>query len=64
MPLNEHKTVDVEAAVKRKFSFYAEALRGMIMALSLYSIYWNWRREMAAERVAAAYGDDVPLGIG
>jgi len=51
-------------AVKRKFSFYAEAPRRMIMALSLYSIYWNWRREVAAERVAAAYGDDVPLGIG
>jgi len=36
----------------------------MIMALSLYSIYWNWRREVAAERVAAEYGEDVPLGIG
>lgn len=34
------------------------------MALSLTSIVWNWRREVAAERVAAAYGDDVPLGIG
>jgi hypothetical protein len=36
----------------------------MIMALSLYSISWNWRREEAAERMAAAYGEDVPLGIG
>lgn len=34
------------------------------MAFSLYSIYWNWRREVAAERTAAAYGEDVPLGIG
>ncbi len=34
------------------------------MALSLYSIYCNWRREVAAERTAAAYGEDVPLGIG
>lgn len=34
------------------------------MALSLYSIYWNWRREVAVERIAAAYGKDVPLGIG
>lgn len=34
------------------------------MALSLHSIYWNWRREMAAQRAAAAYGEDVPLGIG
>ena len=34
------------------------------MALSLYNIYWNWRREVAAERMAASYGEDVPLGIG
>ena len=34
------------------------------MALSLYSIYCNWRREAAAERLAAAYGEDVALGIG
>jgi hypothetical protein len=34
------------------------------MALSLTRIYWNWRREAAAERVAAAYGEDVALGIG
>ena len=34
------------------------------MALSLYRIYWSWRREMEAERVAAQYGADVPLGIG
>lgn len=34
------------------------------MALSLYRIYCNWRREQAARRLAAAYGEDVPLGIG
>jgi len=34
------------------------------MALSLYSIYWNWRREVAAEREAAQHETDVPLGIG
>jgi hypothetical protein len=34
------------------------------MALSLYSIYWNWRREVAAERTAAQSEEDVPLGIG
>ncbi len=34
------------------------------MALSLYSIYWNWRREVKARRAAAAAYDGVPLGIG
>lgn len=34
------------------------------MALSWYRIVWNWRREVVAERLAAAYGEDVPLGIG
>jgi hypothetical protein len=34
------------------------------MALSLYRIVWNWRREIAAERIATAYGEDVALGIG
>lgn len=34
------------------------------MALSLYSIYWNWRREVAAERAAAQGEADAPLGIG
>jgi len=63
MPFNEPKTAGVEA-VKRQFNFYAEALRRMIMALSLYSIYWNWRREVAAQRMAEAYGEGVPLGIG
>jgi hypothetical protein len=38
--------------------------RRAIMALSLYSIYWNWRREVAAEREAAQHDTDVPLGIG
>jgi hypothetical protein len=51
-------------AVKLKFSFYVEVLGRMIMALSLYRIVWNWRREVAASRMAAQYGDDVPLGIG
>jgi hypothetical protein len=51
-------------AAKRKFSFYAEALGRKIMALSLYRIVWNWRREVAAERIATAYGEDVALGIG
>ena len=34
------------------------------MALSLYSLYCNWRREVAAVRLAAAYGEDAALGIG
>jgi hypothetical protein len=51
-------------AVKLKFSFYVEVLGRRIMALSLYRIVWNWRREVAASRMAAQYGDDVPLGIG
>ncbi len=34
------------------------------MALSLYSIYWNWRRDVNARRAAAAEDDDAPLGIG
>jgi len=33
------------------------------MALSLYRIVWNWRRAASAERLAAAYGEDVTLGI-
>jgi hypothetical protein len=36
----------------------------MIMALSLYRILWKWRRRVAAKRIAAEYGEDVPLGIG
>lgn len=34
------------------------------MALSLTSIYWNWRRAVAAERAVAQRDEDVPLGIG
>jgi hypothetical protein len=34
------------------------------MALSLYRIYWNWRREAAAERASAQRDEDVPLGTG
>ena len=64
MPLHGRKTVDVEAGSQTEISFYAEALRRMIMALSLYRIVWNWRREAAAARIAAQYGNDVPLGIG
>ncbi len=33
------------------------------MALSLYSLYWNWRREVHVARAAAAE-NDAPLGIG
>jgi len=34
------------------------------MALSLYSIYCNWRREAAVARVVRGYGEDVVLGVG
>lgn len=34
------------------------------MALSLYSIYWNWRRDVGARRAADGAYDGVPLGIG
>lgn len=34
------------------------------MALSLYTIYWNWRREVDAQRAAAEEEDNAPLGIG
>jgi hypothetical protein len=29
-----------------------------------YTIYRNWRRRVAARRIAEEYGEDVPLGIG
>jgi hypothetical protein len=64
MPLNEYKTVDVESGSQTETGFHAEALRRMIMALSLYRILWKWRRRVAAKRIAAEYGEDVPLGIG
>jgi hypothetical protein len=64
MPLNEHKTIDVETGCQTKISFYAEALRGMIMALIWQHIVWAWRRRVAKKRMAAEYGEDVPLGIG
>lgn len=32
------------------------------MALSLYSVYKAWRREVAAERAAAAEDEDAPIG--
>lgn len=32
------------------------------MVLSLYSVVRAWRRDRAAEKLAAAYGD-VPLGV-
>jgi hypothetical protein len=64
VPLNGHKTIDVEAGGQTKISFYAEILRGMIMALSWQRIVWKWRRRVAANRMAAEYGEDVPLGIG
>jgi hypothetical protein len=34
------------------------------MIMSFYSTWVAWRREVAAERLAAAYGEDVALGIG
>lgn len=34
------------------------------MVLSLYRIWWNWRREVEARRAAVAEDDDAPLGIG
>ena len=64
MPLNERKTVDVEAGSQTEISFHAEALRRMIMALSWQRIVWTWRRRLAAKRMAAEYGEDVSLGIG
>jgi hypothetical protein len=64
MPLNEHKTVDVEAGSKTEISFHAEALRRISMALSWQCIVCKWRRRAAAKRMAAEYGEDVPLDIG
>lgn len=32
------------------------------MALSLYSVYKAWKRDVAAERAAAAEAEEVPLG--
>jgi len=32
------------------------------MALSLYSVFRAWRRDVAAERAAAAEDEEVPLG--
>jgi len=64
LPLNEHKTVDVEAGSQTEISFHAEALRRMIMALSWQRIFRKWRRRVAAKRMATEYGEDVPLGIG
>jgi hypothetical protein len=62
--LNEHKTVDVEAGSQTANSFHAEALGRMIMALSWQRIVRKWRRRVAAKRMAAECGEDVPLGIG
>jgi hypothetical protein len=64
MLLNEPKTIDVDAGGQAEISFYAEALGRMIMALSWQRIVWKWRRRVAAKRMAAEYGEDVPLGIG
>ena len=33
------------------------------MKWSPYRIDRNWRRKAAARRIAAEYGEDVPLGI-
>jgi len=64
MPLIKYKTVGVEAGSQTEISFQAEALRRTIMALSWQRIVWKWRRKVAAKRMAAEYGEDVPLGIG
>jgi hypothetical protein len=32
------------------------------MALSLYSVFRAWRRDVAAERAAATEDEEVPLG--
>jgi hypothetical protein len=32
------------------------------MALSMYSVYKAWKRDVEAERAAAAKEEDVPLG--
>ena len=34
------------------------------MALSWQHIVWKWRRKVVAKRMAAEYGEDVPLGVG
>jgi hypothetical protein len=36
----------------------------MSVALSWQRIVWKWRRKVAAKRMSAEYGGDVPLGIG
>ncbi len=64
MPLNENTTVDVEAGSRTEIRFHVEALRRMILALSWQRIVGKWRRRVAAKRIAAEYGEDVPLGIG
>jgi hypothetical protein len=64
MHLNERKTVYVEAGSQTEIGFHAEALRRMIMALNRQRIVWKWRRRVDAKRMAAEYGEDVPLGIG
>lgn len=32
------------------------------MALSMYSVYKAWRRDVEAERAAGAEDEDVPIG--
>jgi hypothetical protein len=64
LPLNEYKTADVDAGSQTKINFHAEALRRMSVVLSWQRIVWKWRRKVAAKRMSAEYGGDVPLGIG
>jgi len=64
LPLNAHRTADVAAGSQAEINFHAEALRRMIMALSWQHIVWKWRRKVVAKRMAAEYGEDVPLGVG
>jgi hypothetical protein len=64
MPLNDCEALDVEAGCRTGISLYVEVLREIIMASSWQRIVWKWRRRVAAKRLAAEYGEDVPLGIG
>jgi hypothetical protein len=61
MPCNELKThcVGIDEPKPR---LRGGNYRRIIMALSMYSVYKAWRRDVAAERAAAVEDEDVPLG--
>jgi hypothetical protein len=61
MPCNEHKTRCVEIVQPEPCSRGAK-YRSIIMALSMYSVYKAWKRDVAAERAAAQEMEEVPLG--